>query len=88
MTPPALVNGKVFVGTLSGDVFCLSARSGDVIWNTNVGEPIVFQPAVARGRVYVSTNVGSLYSLETGDDGDDGWLMWGATAGHNGLPEG
>ena len=52
-----------------------------------VGEPVVFQPAVAKGRVYVSTAAGSLCGLETGDSKDDGWLMWGATAAHNGLPK-
>ena len=49
-----------------------------------VGEPILFQPAVAYGRVYVSTSKGSLIALETGDAKDDGWLMWGANAAHDG----
>ncbi len=87
LTPPVLVNGKVFVGTIFGDVWCLSSQSGEVLWSVRLGEPIVFQPAVAQGRVYVSTSAGSLYCLETGDPRDDGWLMWGATAAHNGLPE-
>ncbi|HXG10279.1 MAG TPA: PQQ-binding-like beta-propeller repeat protein [Gemmataceae bacterium] len=85
LTPPALVNNKVFVGTIDGEVYCLSAGTGEVLWSVRLGEPIVFQPAVARGRVYVSTSKGSLFCLETGDPKDDGWLMWGATAGHNGL---
>ena len=85
LTPPALVNDKVFVGTIRGEVFCLSAQSGEVMWCVNLGEPIVFQPTVAQGRVYVSTNQGSLYCLETEDAGDDGWLMWGAGADHNGV---
>jgi outer membrane protein assembly factor BamB len=87
LTPPALVNGKVFVATSDGAVQCLSACDGTVIWSANVGEPINFQPAVARGRVYVATKCGSLFCLETGDAGDDGWLMWGATPAHNGLPD-
>jgi Ca-activated chloride channel family protein len=84
LTPPALVNGKVFLGTAHGDVICLSAEKGDLLWKAEVGEPIVFQPAVAGGRVYVATSSGSLICLETGDDKDDGWLMWGANAAHNG----
>jgi Ca-activated chloride channel family protein len=51
LTPPALVNDKVFLGTSMGQLVCLSAQSGDVIWKATVGEPIVFQPAVAKGRV-------------------------------------
>jgi Ca-activated chloride channel family protein len=83
-TPPALVNGKAFVGTTSGEVFCLAADTGKMIWSINVGAPILFQPAVAKGRVYVSTNTGDLFCLETGDAKDDGWLMWGANAARNG----
>jgi outer membrane protein assembly factor BamB len=85
LTPPAIVNGKVFVGTVEGEVCCLSAWSGDLLWSVRVGEPIIFQPSVARGGVYVSTQRGSLFCLETGDPGDDGWLMWGGGADHNGL---
>ncbi|MEN6450307.1 MAG: PQQ-binding-like beta-propeller repeat protein, partial [Thermoguttaceae bacterium] len=85
VTPPALVNHKVFVGTGYGDVVCLTAASGEPLWKANVGSPIAFQPAVAQGRVYVSTESGGLYCLETGDPNDDGWLMWGANAAHTGA---
>jgi Ca-activated chloride channel family protein len=85
LTPPAVVNGKVFVGTAAGEVLCLSAATGKKLWGASVGEPVVFQPAVAGGRVYVATSAGSLISLETGDARDDGWAMWGASAAHNGA---
>lgn len=85
LTPPALVNGKVFLGTTFGEVQCRSAKTGELLWSANVGEPVVFQPAVVQGRVYVSTNAGHLFCLETGDAKDDGWLMWGGNAAHNGA---
>ena len=85
LTPPALVNDKIFVGTSHGDVICLSAKSGQELWRANVGEPVEFQPAVVRGRVYVSTGSGSLFCLETGQAKDDGWRMWGGNSAHNGL---
>jgi len=84
VTPPALVNGKALVGTSKGELICLSAASGERLWTVNIGEPILFQPAVAHGRVYAGTYAGSLVCLETGDEKDDGWLMWGGNAGHNG----
>jgi Ca-activated chloride channel family protein len=84
LTPPALANGKVFVGTTFGEIRCLSADEGKLLWKEDLGEPITFQPAVAGGRVYVPTDAGHLYCLETGDAGDDGWLMWGAGPAHNG----
>jgi outer membrane protein assembly factor BamB len=86
LTPPAIVNGKIFLGTLDGAVCCLSAWSGETIWSVRVGEPILFQPAVAGGRVYAPTQAGNLFCLETGDPRDDGWLTWGAGPDHNGLP--
>jgi hypothetical protein len=64
----------VYLTTLDGTLYCFRAD-----------EPVVFQPAVAKGRVYVATSTGSLFCIETGDRGDDGWLMWGATPAHNGL---
>jgi outer membrane protein assembly factor BamB len=87
LTPPATVNGKVFLGTLEGEVFCLADHSGDVIWSVSLGEPILCQVAVAQGRVYAATQGGHLFCLETGDPADDGWRMWGAGPDHNGLVE-
>jgi Ca-activated chloride channel family protein len=84
VTPPAVVNGKLFVGTVRGEVVCLAADTGRVLWKATVGEPIQFQPAVVGGRVYVSTSTGSLFCLETQDSRDDGWAMWGGNAAHNG----
>ncbi|MFO0891709.1 MAG: PQQ-binding-like beta-propeller repeat protein [Isosphaeraceae bacterium] len=84
LTPPAIVNGKLFFGSVLGAVHCLSAESGATLWTVPVGEPVVFQPAVVDGRVYLGTDSGSLICLETGDPGDDGWRMWGADARHNG----
>jgi outer membrane protein assembly factor BamB len=84
LTPPAIVNGKLFLGSVTGEIHCLAADSGTELWSIPVAEPVVFQPAVANGRIYFGTDSGSLICIETGDRGDDGWLMWGADASHNG----
>jgi Ca-activated chloride channel family protein len=85
LTPPAIVNGKVFVVSTFGEVLALSAQTGDTLWSVDIGEPVAFQPVITRGRVYVATNNGSVFSFDTGDAHDDGWQMWGATSLHNGL---
>ena len=84
LTPPAVANGKVFVCTRWGLVYAMNAETGEVIWQVDIGEPVSFQPAVAMGRVYVGTDRGSVFCLETGDPRDDGWMMWGGNARHNG----
>jgi outer membrane protein assembly factor BamB len=84
LTPPAITNGKLFFGSVTGEIHCLSADSGEDLWNVPIGEPVIFQPAVAGGRIYVGTDLGSLICIETGDPNDDGWLMWGADGCHNG----
>ncbi|HYV36099.1 MAG TPA: PQQ-binding-like beta-propeller repeat protein [Gemmataceae bacterium] len=85
VTPPAIANGKLFVGTSKGEVICLSAETGKELWRATVGAPITFQPAVANGRVYVASSNGMLFCIETGDRKDDGWFMWGGNAQHNGI---
>ncbi|HEV3204555.1 MAG TPA: PQQ-binding-like beta-propeller repeat protein [Gemmataceae bacterium] len=84
LTPPAIVNDKIFLGTTAGEVLCLSVKTGEMLWKAEVGEPIDFQPAIVNGRVFVSTSKGSLISLETGDTQDPGGNMWGGNAAHNG----
>jgi Ca-activated chloride channel family protein len=81
-TPPLVLNDRVIIGTMAGDLFCLNADTGEVLWRVHVGEPISYQPAVAYGRVYVPTAHGTLYAFETGNQADDGWYMWGANAAH------
>jgi outer membrane protein assembly factor BamB len=85
LTPPAVVNGQLFVGTIPGEVCCLSAETGEVLWRDALDEPVIFQPAVVGGRVYAATGAGSLFAIETGDPRDDGWPMWGGSAAHNGT---
>ncbi len=87
LTPPVIVNHKVFVATASGEVICLCAATGARLWRQILGEAIHFQPVVAQGRLYVPTATGSLYCLETGNADDDGWTMWGGTAAHNGVDD-
>jgi outer membrane protein assembly factor BamB len=86
LTPPAVVNGRLFVGTILGEVCCLSAETGEVLWRDALDEPVIFQPAVMGGRVYAPTGAGSLFCIETGVPGNDGWPMWGGSAAHNGMP--
>src|SRR5262249_30649111 len=87
VTPPALVNRQIFAGTTKGEIICLAVEDGKELWRATVGEPIVFQPAVAYGRVYAASSTGRLFCIDTGDLDNHGWMMWGANARHSGRVE-
>ncbi len=87
LTPPALVGDYLFFGSVTGDILCVEVETGKTKWKYNVGEPIRFQPCIAKGRVYVGTDYGSIYCIDTGDRDLDGWYMWGGNAAHNGYED-
>jgi len=82
-SPPSHANNKLFLGSGSGEVFCLNEETGKVLWKEQVKGSISFQPAIAKGMVFVSCDNGTLYGIESGDKNDDGWYMWGGNAEHN-----
>jgi outer membrane protein assembly factor BamB len=81
--PPAWANGKLFFGAGNGEVYCIRAGDGKLVWKEKVEGSVSFQPAVALGMVFVSCDNGTLYCINTGDARDDGWYMWGGNAEHN-----
>ena len=84
LTPPAVSNGRVVVGTFDGRVVSLDASTGTVRFAVDVGAPVHWQPVMANGRVFAGLEDGSVVAIETADTKDDGWCCWGGGAGHNG----
>lgn len=82
-SPPSYASGKLYLGAVSGEIICLDASTGKELWRYNCGEPVRFQPVVAKGKVYWATDRGTLYCIDDPDPTADGWLMWGGNAGHN-----
>jgi Ca-activated chloride channel family protein len=85
ISPPAVVNGVLFFGTVDGHVYGTDVDTGMTLFAWDVGEPVMFQPIVAQGWLYVTTGKGHVVGLELGDAALDGWHMWGGNPGHNGL---
>lgn len=83
LSPPAYANGRLYLGSVTGELICIDAGTGREEWRYDCGEPIRFQPAVASGRIYWGTDNGTVYCLEAKDPNADGWLMWGGNAQHN-----
>jgi Ca-activated chloride channel family protein len=84
LTPPAVVNGRVYAGSRDGRVLSWDAETGALRWAVAVGAPVAWQPVVSGGWVYAGLTTGEIVGFATGDAGDDGWPMWGGGPGHNG----
>ncbi len=83
-SPPSAAGGRLFLGTVTGDVVVVSQEDGRVVDSIRVGHAIRFQPAVVGGRLYLGTADGRLVMLDLGDPTADGWSMWGGGPSHNG----
>ena len=87
ISPPTVVGSQIIFGTVDGHLYFTDIDTGMVVRAYDVGEPIVFQPILAQGWVYVATGRGRLVGLEVGDPRLDGWHMWGGNAQHAGKVE-
>jgi len=87
VSPPAVVGAQMVVATVDGHVYGLDIDTGMTVWAYDAGEPVVFQPSVAHGWVYLATATGRLMAFPVGDESLDGWHMWGGNPSHEGpLP--
>lgn len=87
LTPPAVANGRLLIGTWDGRLVSFEAATGNVRWEVPVGAPVHWQPTMAGGRVFAGLEDGSVVCVNTENPLDDGWPMWGGGPGHNGPAE-
>ncbi len=60
----AVCNGQVFVGSLFDHALrAYTAATGRLLWTVHA-DGAVSSPTLARGRVYVQTNIGSVYAVD------------------------
>jgi polyvinyl alcohol dehydrogenase (cytochrome) len=76
---PAVVGGRIFVGSMSGTLFSLDARTGCTYWNVQLGAPVRAMVTVGRlasGKlaVYAADWRGQVYAF----DADTGAELWRA----------
>jgi Ca-activated chloride channel family protein len=80
----AVAGPQVVVSTRAGVVYGLDIDTGYTVWSYDVGVPVVAEPIVAKGWVYVSTVDGRVVAMQVGDPTLDGWHMWGGDPEHDG----
>ena len=76
---PAVADGRVYVGSWDGNVYCLNATTGAYLWSYTTGNWVVSSPAVADGKVYVGSGDGNVYCLNA----TTGAFIWNYTTGSN-----
>jgi hypothetical protein len=72
ISSPAVVNGKVYVGSGDNNVYCLNADNREKIWSYETGGVVWSSPAIAYGKVYICSMDGSIYCLDA-DTGENIW---------------
>jgi outer membrane protein assembly factor BamB len=77
-----MVDGKILVASLNGDIILYHANSGKEWKRYPTGEKIRYQPVLEDGRIYVSTVSGKVLCIDTGEENLTGWPSWGANAAH------
>ena len=86
-TPPFMVDNKIIVASLEGDIILFNAKSGKEWKRFKTNEKIRYQPVVEDGRIYVSTVSGKVMCIDTGKNQLTGWPTWGANAAHTNKVE-
>jgi len=69
---PAIVRGKVFIGSLDHNIYCLDENNGKLVWLYKTEGWVISSPAVADGKVVVGSLDGYIYCL----DANTGALIW------------
>lgn len=85
LTPPAYADGKLYFGSIWGDLLCVDAASGRLCWRYRLpqGQGIVSQIVLDHGSLIATTRKGLLVTIDTRDAMATGWPMWGGSPGHN-----
>ncbi|MBM4040565.1 MAG: hypothetical protein FJ290_18830 [Planctomycetes bacterium] len=77
LTPPAIAEGRVFVGSTNHSIYALDARTGNVAWRHRTGGEVWVTPTYWQGRLYAGSLDGWAYCLRA-DDGRRAWRFRGA----------
>jgi PQQ-dependent dehydrogenase (methanol/ethanol family) len=79
----AIEGGKLFMGTIDAKLVALDAKTGKLLWETQIADPEkgyseTMAPAVVEGKVLIGTNGGEygVRGFIKAFDANDGKLLW------------
>ena len=82
-SPPSLGLQNIYLCSSQGHIVSVHQQNGGTVFLYALKQPMVFQPALARGNLYAGTANGMVICLKTGNKDADGWYAWGGNAQHN-----
>ena len=69
---PALVGNRVYVTTLTGELNCVDADSGEVLWHLKLApDQLHASPIYADGKLYVPMTDGGFHIVKPGEEGGE-----------------
>jgi len=78
---PIVAEGKVFIGTHSGNLYALDAATGEPLWRFQAGGPFLHSPAYADGTIVAANTDWCIYAL----DATRGSARWRLPVGPGGF---
>lgn len=63
---PILVDGLLYLVSNNGQVTCMDAKSGEIVWTERIGGNFVASPIYADGMIYCSSTQGKTTVLKAG----------------------
>src|SRR6185503_9733364 len=69
---PAVSNGRVYIGSGDGNVYCVDALTGILQWKFATGDIVHASPAVVNSVVYIGSWDSYLYALDA-ETGQEKW---------------
>ena len=82
-SPPALGHDYIYLSSSQGHLLSVRQKDGELGFAYSFKKPMIFQPALVDGNVYVGTGDGLLICLKTNNKDADGWYEWGGNSQHN-----
>lgn len=74
LSSPAVVDGRVYIGSSDNKTYCLDASSGEEEWSYLTGGTLLSSPAVVSGKVYIGSYDGNMYCLNA-ETGEEVWIF-------------
>jgi outer membrane protein assembly factor BamB len=71
---PAIANGVLYIGSLSGHLYAIDQQTGKEKWNFKSSMPVASSPAIVDGTVFFVSSAGALVAIDAAS-GQPKWVF-------------